>query len=222
LQPARENNHKTAMRKCENANLRCECENAKKRSIDAMRCDHFEEFSECDANAKIDSHYQPCYEVLDSWLLGQVTPSPDARSAKWQMFAKEKLVDFCWCGPCQLELFFFLFCQILIVNLLFIFYLRAITLTAQSSSIWSSTYPRRATITQTNKTTAMKRQKGAPCGLRPSIIPQEYGFAKRARCTCRFFPLPFSKRFDSNLVPTLHELQLTYTAATRYSHQESE
>ncbi len=31
----------------------------KKRSIDAMRCDHFEEFSECDANAKIDSHYQP-------------------------------------------------------------------------------------------------------------------------------------------------------------------
>jgi hypothetical protein len=25
-----------------------------------MHCDHFEEFIECDANAKIDSHYQPC------------------------------------------------------------------------------------------------------------------------------------------------------------------
>jgi hypothetical protein len=52
------------MQKCENANLRCKCGSAKKRSIDAMRCDHFEEFSECDANAKIDSHYQPWPRVI--------------------------------------------------------------------------------------------------------------------------------------------------------------
>jgi hypothetical protein len=60
------------MRKCENANLRCECENAKKRSIDAMRCDHFEEFSECDANAKIDSHYQPWRAPFESSTGGRL------------------------------------------------------------------------------------------------------------------------------------------------------
>ncbi len=47
-------------RKCENANLRCECESAKKRSIDAMQCDGFSKKCKCDANAKMDSHYQPC------------------------------------------------------------------------------------------------------------------------------------------------------------------
>jgi hypothetical protein len=31
----------------------------KKQLINGMRCDHFEEFSECDANAKIDLHYEP-------------------------------------------------------------------------------------------------------------------------------------------------------------------
>jgi hypothetical protein len=31
-----------------------------KRAIDAMRCDHFQKFSECDANAKMDPHYLPC------------------------------------------------------------------------------------------------------------------------------------------------------------------
>jgi hypothetical protein len=30
-----------------------------------MRCDHFQKFSKCDANAKMDSHYQPCPQLVN-------------------------------------------------------------------------------------------------------------------------------------------------------------
>jgi hypothetical protein len=53
-------------------------------AIDAMRSDRFHLISECDANAKMDSHYQPCEWVGQS---DQNAPPPPP-----QMYLNKALI----------------------------------------------------------------------------------------------------------------------------------